>query len=154
MDPTPFYSHNSSLTGNHGLKFRGVPDDLAAYHLEASECCLIHTDNPLSYSKGVFLNPLVRVGYNEPAYKAVAAHLHPNWPDSKWERVRNMWSLRFRKIFGIPRRMTESWVVKSRLKKWRSEQAVGEEGEDIGSAGEICLINEMQVLAENGWKHV
>ncbi|RFU71792.1 polysaccharide export [Trichoderma arundinaceum] len=52
------------------LRFRAVPDSLAAHHLEGSECCLIHADNPLSRSKGVYLNPRVRVGYNYPAYAA------------------------------------------------------------------------------------
>lgn len=54
MDASAFYDQN--------LTFRGIPDDLASLHLEGSECCLIHADNPLSHSKGVFLNPNVRVG--------------------------------------------------------------------------------------------
>ncbi|EFY90951.1 polysaccharide export protein (CAP59) [Metarhizium acridum CQMa 102] len=42
------------------LRFRGVPDSLANYHLEGSECCLIHADNPLSRTLGVYLNPKVK----------------------------------------------------------------------------------------------
>jgi hypothetical protein len=52
------------------LRFRGLPDSLAASHLEASECCLIHADNPLSTSKPILLNSLVKVGYNGSAYDA------------------------------------------------------------------------------------
>lgn len=65
MDAAPFYSYN--------LSFRGIPDSLALQHLEGSECCLIHADNPLSQVKGVWLNPNVRVGYSEAAYEAVNA---------------------------------------------------------------------------------
>lgn len=35
FDAAPFYS-------NEPLRFRGIADSLAAYHIEASECCLIH----------------------------------------------------------------------------------------------------------------
>ncbi|EGS21769.1 uncharacterized protein CTHT_0036360 [Thermochaetoides thermophila DSM 1495] len=61
----------SAFTGIQGLKFRGIDDSLAVYHLEGSECCLIHADNPASRTKGVFLNPAVRVGYNRKAYETV-----------------------------------------------------------------------------------
>ncbi|BAE60536.1 unnamed protein product [Aspergillus oryzae RIB40] len=50
MDAAPFYQHPP-------LKFRGISDSLAKSHLEGSECCLIHADNPLSREKGVWLNP-------------------------------------------------------------------------------------------------
>ncbi|KAL8802964.1 MAG: hypothetical protein Q9182_003452 [Xanthomendoza sp. 2 TL-2023] len=58
----PFY-HPTSLL------FRGLPDSLAQHHLEASECCLIHTDNPLTNTHGVWLNPRVKVGYTATAYQ-------------------------------------------------------------------------------------
>lgn len=35
FDAAPFYS-------NEPLRFRGIADSLAAYHIKASECCLIH----------------------------------------------------------------------------------------------------------------
>ncbi|KAJ6185974.1 hypothetical protein N7519_007275 [Penicillium mononematosum] len=50
----------SPFIASSPLRFRGIPDSLAEYHLEGSECCLIHTDNPLSVEKGVYLNPLRR----------------------------------------------------------------------------------------------
>lgn len=50
-----------------------IPDSLAQYHhLEASECCTIHYDNPLTSSLGVWINPAVRVAYSAMAYNAVA----------------------------------------------------------------------------------
>jgi len=60
FNAAPFYS-------SPALQFRGLPDTPAAHHLEASECCLIHMDNPLSAQKGVYLNTNVRVGYNPKA---------------------------------------------------------------------------------------
>jgi hypothetical protein len=49
FDAAPFYGG----PGDDGhikapLRFRGISDSLAKYHLEASECCLIHFDNPLT----------------------------------------------------------------------------------------------------------
>jgi hypothetical protein len=35
FDAEPFYK---------GVKFRGIKDGLAEWHLEGSECCLIHRD--------------------------------------------------------------------------------------------------------------
>jgi hypothetical protein len=61
MDAAPFY-----VTENR-LAFRGIPDSLSLHRLEGSECCLIHKDNPVTPTKGVFLNPNVRVGYNATA---------------------------------------------------------------------------------------
>ena len=52
------------------LLFRGLPDSLAQSHLEASECCLVHADNPLSATHGVYVNPQVRVAYSQAAYDA------------------------------------------------------------------------------------
>lgn len=56
----PFYQ-------DQPLQFRGLQDSMAAHHLEASECCLIHADNVLTKMKGVWINPNVRVGYDEDA---------------------------------------------------------------------------------------
>jgi hypothetical protein len=49
------------------LQFRGISDSLAASHLEGSECCFIHVDNPFSVKKRTYVNPQVRVGYNKEA---------------------------------------------------------------------------------------
>lgn len=145
MDAEPFY-------GSNPLKFRGIPDGLAEMHLEGSECCLVHADNPLvaSHEKGVFLNPNVRVGYKPEAYAAVNAN--PGWP-SPFQRLRGVWNLRLVWIFGMPKRITENFVLNRRLKRWQ-EQEKGD-GENNWEVGAHCLINEMQVLVgKDGWKHL
>ncbi|KAK5990768.1 hypothetical protein PT974_09040 [Cladobotryum mycophilum] len=125
------------------LRFRAVPDSLATHHLEGSECCLIHADNPLSKTLGVYVNPRVRVGYNPLAYEIT----HPAgaaWV-STWEIFKGLWTNRIRRwtVFTF-----DEWVVGSRVKRWERERAGNYE------PGEFCLINEMQVLVENGWAHV
>lgn len=75
LDASPFYpstlARSVSSSPHPPLKFRGLPDSLAKSHLEASECCLIHSDNPLRSTKGIFLNPNVRVSYNATTYSKV-----------------------------------------------------------------------------------
>jgi len=145
MDATPFYAS----TAQQPLRFRGTPDSLAELHLEGSECCLIHTDNPLSASKGVWLNPSVRVGYNAEAYRAV----HPAG------RRANAWIGAASVVHGswenrILRWLTTTWfeeaAVRRRIEKWRALDA----GERREESGAVCLVNEMQVLVANGWAHV
>ncbi|KAL6694867.1 glycosyltransferase family 69 protein [Trichoderma pleuroticola] len=125
------------------LRFRAVPDSLAAHHLEGSECCLIHADNPLSKTKGVYLNPRVRVGYNYPAY--VATHPPAKSWVSSWDIFTGLWVNRIRRwtLWSF-----DGWVVSSRVGRWEKEKSGNRE------PGEFCLINEMQVLVENGWAHV
>lgn len=127
------------------LRFRGVSDSLALHHLEGSECCLIHADNPLSRTMGVYLNPRVRVGYNLPAYQAT--HPPGTWVSS-WGVFKGLWVNRLRRWTVWVRSSLESWTVRSRVGAWENEAAGNRE------PGEFCLINEMQVLAENGWAHV
>ena len=135
MDAAPFYGDN--------LTFRGIADSLAATHVEGSECCLIHTDNPLSQTKGVWLNPRVRVGYSGEAYDAVNAK--SPWL-SDFEILRGSWENRLSRWF------TTTWfktrIVNCRLSAWRKQDPAHEE---IGTS---CLINEMQVLVANGWAHL
>ncbi|KAF2631871.1 glycosyltransferase family 69 protein [Macroventuria anomochaeta] len=136
MPAGPFVSSPS-------LQFRGIPDSLAASHVEGSECCLIHIDNPLRVEKRTYVNPQVRVGYSGEAYDAV----HPQGLLlSSWQVFKALWENRIR------RWMTSPWLkegeVSRRVKRWKSMSRENEE------AGEICLINEMQVLVENGWAHV
>lgn len=124
------------------LRFRAVSDTLALQHLEGSECCLIHADNPLSKTMGVYVNPRVRVGYNVDAY--YATHPDTTWV-STWNIFRGLWVNRIKRWTSIT---FESWVVRSRVRRWEKENAGNHE------PGEFCLINEMQVLVENGWAHV
>ncbi|QKX55062.1 uncharacterized protein TRUGW13939_02154 [Talaromyces rugulosus] len=141
MDSLPFQSSVSPL------RFRGTPDSLALTHVEGSECCLIHADNPLSKSKGVYLNPRVRVGYNGPAYTAV--HPTRSWLSIS-EIALGLWENWWRRTF------TTQWfkqtVIRRRVAGWKSERARVDQSRE--ESGEFCLINEMQVLVSNGWAHV
>ncbi|KJZ78381.1 hypothetical protein HIM_02419 [Hirsutella minnesotensis 3608] len=124
------------------LRFRGIPDSLARHHLEGSECCLIHADNPLSKTLGVYLNPRVRVGYNEAAYKAT--HRGAAWV-SPWDIFKGLWTNRIKR-WTVP--ALEGLVVDRRVARWKEERPGNYE------PGQFCLINEMQVLVDNGWAHV
>ncbi|KAF6238626.1 hypothetical protein HO173_003132 [Letharia columbiana] len=136
FDAAPFYDP-------HRLKFRGVSDSLALHHVEGSECCLIHADNPLTQSHGVWLNPNVRVGYSPEAYAAVKSALA--WP-SMYQSLLGIWSNRLWRWTTSTK--MKSVRITSRLKSW------SEDGADRSEPGMFCLINEMQVLIENGWAHV
>ncbi|KAL8948285.1 MAG: hypothetical protein Q9222_005520, partial [Ikaeria aurantiellina] len=157
FDAAPFYnrvgtqSQTAAGEGDMGLRFRGVPDSLAAHHLEGSECCLIHADNPLSAEKGVFVNPLVRVGYSGPAYEAV--HSSEPWP-GLWEAALGIWKLRFWKL--VTPTFLRRWKVEGRVRRWVDEGGSREgEGKRMLGKGEMgCLVDEMQVLVGNGWAHV
>ena len=137
MDAEPFYNNT------HPLRFRGIPDSLAQFHLEASECCLIHQDNPLG--TGVWINPQVRVGYNKAAYDAMSTSDVPNTLSAY---LKSISTNRFRRWLTTDR--TKKWTISSRLAAWQRQYQDRMESEN----GEICLINEMQVLRVNGWAHV
>ncbi|KAK1969923.1 hypothetical protein LY78DRAFT_722861 [Colletotrichum sublineola] len=145
MPAAPFLVSRAS--GRRRLEFRAVPDSLAeGKHLEASECCLIHADNPLSESLGVFLNPRVRVGYSPAAYEAT----HPrdsgdSWL-SLWRIVVGTWESRVRRLLTSDQ--VKKWVVRKRVAEWEAEENGRQE------KGVHCLINEGQVLVYNGWAHV
>lgn len=128
--------------GDDAIRFRGTNDSLAKHHLEGSECCLIHADNPLSATKGIFLNPAVQVGYNMTAYNDVHSSYAVMSPLRTYAQI---WQNR------LLRWLTTPWfkerVVRGRVAKW-TEETRGEE------PGEYCLINEMQVIFQRGWKHV
>ena len=125
------------------LRFRGISDSLGASHLEGSECCLIHADNPLSETQGVFLNPLVKVGYAGAAYDAAhseSAEL------SLWDVYMGIWKNRLLRWATTP--MFKEWVVSDRISLWKKNNP----GEN--ERAWFCLVNEMQVLFEKGWRHV
>ena len=126
------------------LQFRGVSDSLAKHHLEGSECCLIHADYQRVGREGVWLNPNVRVGYNPAAYEAVNPDNGGLWPTWR-EKVRGVWQNR---LSRWPSRLSEKWQVKRQVRAWEAEKEENHE-QALG-----CLINEMQVLVENGWQHV
>lgn len=146
--------HSAPFYDSPALQFRGIPDSLAAHHLEGSECCLIHADNKHGESaagkKGVWLNPNVRVGYSGHAYQAV----NPKsgvWPATR-EKVLGYWTSRINALIVWPKRWIEDVIVRRRVSAWNSEEEVA--GHDVVEPGEHCLINEMQVLEEAGWRHL
>lgn len=139
MPADPFYSEKP-------LRFRGIPDSLSQFHLEGSECCLIHSDNPVTLNKPVLLNPAVRVGYNPDAYRAV--HPEDGVLFTTWEIFTLLWQNRLTRWTKTP--AVKEWVVNRRVKAWRSQNPAEERKED----GWFCLINESQVLVWNGWAHI
>ena len=126
-----------------GLKFRAISDSLAAYHLEGSECCLIHADNPLTSAHGVWLNPRVRVGYSPEAYDAV--HQSHPWPSTMLV-IAGIWRNRFWRWSTST--TLKAAKVNRRLRQWKAVDA------DRSESATQCLINEMQVLIAIGWAHV
>jgi hypothetical protein len=137
MNAEPFYEQPR-------LVFRGVTDTLAKAHVEGSECCLIHADNHLSYTQGVWLNPNVRVGYGGGAYEAVNPKSSRSWV-SMYSIARGLWINRAQRWFTSP--WFKESVIRRRLSQWQKRTGSRE-------AGLACLINEMQVLVANGWAHV
>lgn len=146
FDSTPFYA-------DPPLKFRGIDDSLADLHLEGSECCLIHADNALSTQegKGVWLNPNVRVGYNEAAYKAVRGTHGSRFPGMT-AAVTGAWANRWLRWRGSVQQALERVTVMNRLKQWR--QATPNGWLPRTEVGDVCLINEMQIMWQNGWRHL
>lgn len=125
------------------LRFRAIEDSLAAFHVEGSECCLIHVDNALSPTEHVYLNSHVRAAYSVNAYEAV---LSEDVLPSSLRVLKVVWKNR------LIRWTTPSWVegvkIWIRVARWRRQSESHEE------AGRICLVREMQILIEKGWAHV
>jgi hypothetical protein len=144
MDSAPFYE---------GLRFRGLSDSLASKHLEASECCLIHTDmNATVAGAGdrIYVNPSVRVGYTMDAY-----NITHSGPDESFvtatQYVTGVWNNRLRRRV-LPRETKTMKEVKRKMARWFKE---GENSlEKREENGEICTIDEQHILIWNGWKHV
>ncbi|OLN81410.1 Alpha-1,3-mannosyltransferase CMT1-like protein 3 [Colletotrichum chlorophyti] len=142
MQAAPFLTTNKEKR----LGFRAVPDSLAeSQHLEASECCLIHVDNPLTKPLGVFLNPRVRVGYSTAAYDETHPPEGDSWV-STWRAMVGVWEARARRLLTTD--AAKEWVVRRRVRRWEAES------EGNVEKGVDCLINEGQVLVYNGWAHV
>lgn len=125
------------------LRFRAIADTLAAYHVEGSEWCLLHADNPLHDTEKVFINPRVRVGYSGKFYN--------------WSHPRGAWLSLYQITTGIwfnrlERTFTSAWAshhaVRARVRSWLRMSEGNEE------RAPYCLVDEMQVLRRNGWAHV
>lgn len=142
MPAAPF----TTSTKRKRLQFRAIPDSLATLHLEASECCLIHVDNPLSRELGVYLNPRVRVAYHPEAYSAVNPANGASWV-SVWTIIKGLWWNRLLTWFTTD--ALKGHVVDRRMEAWRRQSDSYHD-----EPGRICIINEGQVLVWNGWNHV
>ncbi|KAI1433639.1 polysaccharide export protein [Xylaria sp. CBS 124048] len=141
FDSAPFYA-------DPPLEFRGVEDSLADLHLEGSECCLIHADNFLSAEKGVWLNPNVRVGYDVDTYRRIRTN---HFPSPFWTVV-GTWVNRIRGGHAALQTQIEGRFVAKRLEQWVAETPHG--APPRYEPGAACLINEMQIMWQNGWKHL
>lgn len=155
MPAAPFISSAAGDGDGKPLRFRGIPNSLAAHHLEGSECCLIHADNPLSQEStagggggGVYLNPRVRVGYTGAAYDAVHPAGGGSWVPV-WRILAGTWAARLRGLAAPALHWLADSRVRSRLRRWERDGGGG-----AYEPGWFCLINEMQVLAARGWQHV
>ena len=137
MDAKPFYQEP-------GLVFRGIPDTLAKLHIEGSECCLIHADIRMADTRGVWLNPNVRVGYSGRAYSTMNPANSVSWI-SLYSITRGLWINRATRWFTSP--WFKEMVINRRVRQWEKDTNSRE-------VGISCLINEMQVLVANGWAHV
>lgn len=133
------------MNSTNPLRFRAVPDSLAQLHVEASECCLIHADNPVSESKGVWLNPTVRVGYTPQQYEK-AQKIEENL--THFKIFRSLWYIRIWEWAMLPFSSPKDWVVKPRFRAWRNSSS----GQD--EPGLFCLIDEMQVLTSSSWTYI
>ncbi|KIV86627.1 hypothetical protein PV11_02227 [Exophiala sideris] len=143
MDTAPFYE---------GLRFRALPDSLASKHLEASECCLIHTDMTAMNlaGNGIYMNPSVRVGYTVNAYNLTHAGPEKTFVSSM-QYVKGMWLNRIRRnvLPTVPKVIKE---IDTRIARWKKEG--GNSLEKREETGQLCIIDEQHILIWNGWKHV
>ena len=121
MPAHPFVAKASQ----HRLQFRSLPDHLVEFfQLDAHEGCLLHVDNPLTASLGVYVNPRVRVTRTRTGYRA--AHRRgadePDWL-SAWWIVRGTWAGRIRRLLhGAPENVPEA-----RVARWREGNPGAEE---------------------------
>jgi hypothetical protein len=112
----------------------------------------------------------VRVGYNRAAFDAV----QPASPAASWVSLWGIWSGLWKN--RLARWLTTPWFeereVRGRIEAWKREgeklkekaeegdvyrydgPGVKEEVEVREEKGGFCVIDEMQVLVHNGWKHV
>lgn len=140
--------------GLQHLKFNSIPDTMAQKHLEASECCLIHADNPLSLQLGVYINPNVRVAYRAEANAIVNPSnsifaQHRKWP-SAWGKFKGVWANRWARWALWDRRQKDASIINSKVRQWMDE--VKQEEVQKMERVRMCLVNEMQILTSNGWR--
>jgi hypothetical protein len=106
------------------------------------ECCVVYADNITSTSNPILLNPLVKVGYEGSAYKAVHSR-ETNL--SAFQIYQALWTNRLRRWVAMT--WWGEWDVQQRVMMWNKETLAREKGE-------FCVFDKMQVVVERGWKHV
>lgn len=133
----PFYASPQPL------RFRAIDDRLAELHVEASEKCLLHADNPLSRKAGVWLNPSVRVARSAAAY--TTASRSPGWTVA----VVGTWVNRIARWRGTSAAGAQEQAVMSRVQQW-----TGMISEDVArnEPGLPCLVDGMQVMRSKVWR--
>jgi len=75
------------------------------------------------------------------------------WP-APGERWRGVWGNRIVRAVGWVRVWSEGKVVRNRVEAWVRDGEMARPREVRGEKGVQCLVNEMQVLFDNGWQHV
>lgn len=130
------------------LRFRGISDTLAQCHVEASECCTVHYDNPLTSSLGVWINPAVRVAYSAAAYNAISAAQTGNhnsmWPTSSELRW-GYWSSKWIWWLRDPGSSLSVWKTRYRIRQWQ-------QGHPREHEPALCCASDLaMVLTSNGW---
>lgn len=135
FDARPFQS------SPHPLRFRSIPDSLAEYHVEASECCLVHYDNDLSSAAtfGVWINPAVRVAYSTPAYRAVTELTWPTASESRYGPWRSRWTWWWWRDPGPG--LKAAW----RVWRWQRNHP------NTPEPGLACVADLAMVLTEDAW---
>lgn len=122
------------------LRFRSIPDSLAKFHVEASECCLIHYDNPISSTVGVWINPDVRVGYSSEAYAAVTRG--GEWPSTselRWGKWKSKWTWWIRDPIPHLKTSLRVWLWRRRFP-------------NISEPGIACVQDIAMVITADGWR--
>ena len=121
------------------LRFRSIPDSLAKFHVEASECCLIHYDNPISTTAGVWINPAVRVGYSSEAYAAVTRGEWPTTSELRWGKWKSKWTWWIRDPIPSLKTSLRVWL-------WRRRYP------NISEPGFACVQDIAMVITADGWR--
>lgn len=75
------------------------------------------------------------------------------WP-GQYEKWIGMWKNRYARWTAWGGVWSEQWLVRRKLHKWAKQGQMMSPPEKREEPGGECLINEMQVLFENGWQHV
>ena len=131
LDAAPFY-------GDSPLEFRALDDKLAGRHVEASETCLVHADNPVA-AKGVWMNPLVRVASSVKHYQALKASF-PSWSTA----VAGSWTNRISRVTKQLSFGSKDGDIRSRVREWSKQVPKG--NPERYEPGVACLTDDVKIV--------